>query len=186
MVDLVAWSAEQSRARLAPLGDRWAHARGVAERAQQIAAAVDAADRDVLIAAAYLHDVGYAPELAAHGFHPLDGAQWLRRQGRERLAGLVAHHTAARFEAEAHGLGESLATFADERSAVTDALAYSDLTTGPAGERVSVAERLGEIERRYGRASTVVRALESASDTLLAMVARTERRLTDERARTRK
>jgi hypothetical protein len=100
--------------------------------------------------------------LAAHGFHPLDGALWLRGQGLERLAGLVAHHTAARFEAEAHGLGEGLAAFADECSVVTDALAYSDLTTGPAGERVSVAERLGEIERRYGRASTVVRALESA------------------------
>jgi hypothetical protein len=60
---------------------------------------------------------------------------------------------------------------------VSDALAYSDLTTGPSGERVTVAERLAEIERRYGDGSLVVRALENASGTLVAMVARTEQRL---------
>jgi hypothetical protein len=49
---------------------------------------------------------------------------------------------------------------------------------------VTVAERLGEIERRYGRSSLVVRALESASDTLRAMVERTERRLVDQPAAT--
>ena len=115
----------------------------------------------MLIAAAYLHDVGYAPELVVQDFHPLDGALWLRAQGLERLAGLVAHHTGARFEAAAHGLAEGIAAFHDERSAVSDALAYSDLTTGPAGERVTVTERLGEIERRYGSTSLVVRALEN-------------------------
>jgi hypothetical protein len=95
----------------------------------------------------------------------------------DRLAGLVAHHSGARFEAHTHGLADELAAFDDERSPVTDALAYCDLTTGPAGERVTVAERLGEIERRYGSASLVVRALEAASDTLRAMVTRTEERL---------
>jgi hypothetical protein len=149
-------------------------------RAGEIASVVDADDRGVLLAAAYLHDVGYAPELVEHGFHPLDGALWLRAQGLDRLAGLVAHHTGARFEAAAHGLIESIAAFHDERSAVSDALAYSDLTTGPAGERVTVLERLGEIERRYGHTSLVVRALERASETLLEMVARTEQRLAGE------
>jgi hypothetical protein len=38
-------------------------------------------DRDVLVAAAWLHDVGYAPELAVTGFHPLDGAQHLEAAG---------------------------------------------------------------------------------------------------------
>jgi hypothetical protein len=60
---------------------------------------------------------------------------------------------------------------------VSDALAYTDLTTGPRGERVTAVERLSEIERRYGSASLVARALESASDALFAMVARTEERL---------
>jgi HD superfamily phosphodiesterase len=183
-VELVAWAAEQSRMRLAPLGDRWTHSRAVATRARDILGIVGAGDRDMLLAAAYLHDVGYAPELVVHGFHPLDGALWLRQQGLERLAGLVAHHTGARFEAPAYGLADRLASFQDEASAVSDALAYSDLTTGPTGERVTVADRLGEIERRYGRASPVVRALETASDTLLAMVARTERRLAGRAAAT--
>ena len=176
-MELVAWAADQSRLRLTPLGHRWAHSEGVARRAREVAAAVERDDRELLVAAAYLHDVGYAPELVVHGFHPLDGALWLRKQGLERLAGLVAHHTGARFEAEAHGLADCVAAFHDEGSAVSDALAYSDLTTGPAGERVTVAERLAEIERRYGDGSLVVRALENASDTLVAMVARTEQRL---------
>jgi HD superfamily phosphodiesterase len=176
-MELVAWAAKEARVRLGPLGDRWAHTQGVASRAREIATAVDPDDRDVLIAAAYLHDVGYAPELEVHGFHPIDGALWLRQQGMDRLAGLVAHHSAARFEAQAHGLAGVLAAFDDENPAVSDALAYSDLTTGPRGERVTVAERLGEIERRYGPDSLVARALNDASETLFAMAARTEGRL---------
>ena len=64
-----------------------------------------------------------------------------------------------------------------ERSAVSDSLAYCDLTTGPTGEHVTATERLNEIERRYGAGSLVVRALEDASETLFAMVRRTEARL---------
>ena len=36
---------------------------------------------DDLVAAAWLHDIGYAPELVETGFHPLDGARYLRREG---------------------------------------------------------------------------------------------------------
>jgi hypothetical protein len=176
-MDLVAWAAGEARTRLAPLGNRWLHCQGVALRARDIEDVVARDDRGVLVAAAYLHDVGYAPELTRYEFHPLDGAYWLQNRGLDRLAGLVAHHTGARFEAQAHGLAGELATFDDERSPVTDALAYSDLTTGPAGERVTVAERLGEIGRRYGSASLVVRALEAAADALREMVTRTEERL---------
>jgi hypothetical protein len=176
-VDFVNWAAYEAESRLASLGSRWSHARGVALRAQEIAAAVAVEDRGVLVAAAYVHDIGYADELVVHDFHPIDGALWLRSQGQERLAGLVAHHTGARFEARAHALAEALEAFPDERSAVSDALAYCDLTTGPTGERVTVAERLGEIERRYGAGSLVVLALEDASTTLKAMVGRTEARM---------
>lgn len=44
---------------------------------------------------------------------------------------------------------------------------------------MSVAERLREIERRYGRESVVVRALDGASEALSGMVARTEARLAE-------
>lgn len=182
-MDVVAWAADQSRRRLATVGTRWAHSHAVAARAQQIAVVVDRADRSILVAAAHLHDIGYAPELVACGFHPLDGARWLQDEGLVRLAGLVAHHTGAMFEAEALGLAEEMARFRDERSAVSDALTYSDLTTGPAGEPVNVAERLGEIQQRYGSTSPVVCALERASETVLTMVRRTEERLAHGTAR---
>ena len=178
-MDVTVWAAREANTRLARRGSRWSHARGVALRAEEIAAAVGEADRGVLVAAAYLHDIGYADELVVHDFHPLDGALWLRAQSQERLAGLVAHHSGAIFEARSHGLAERLIAFIDERSPVSDALAFSDLTTGPTGERVTVAERLGEIERRYGTGSLVVRALEDASPTLEAMIGRTEARLAE-------
>lgn len=85
---------------------------------------------EVLLAAAYLHDVGYAPELMRAGFHPLDGARFVREAGHERLAGLVAHHSASDAQAEERGLAEQLAQFPAEHSLVARALTYCDLTTG--------------------------------------------------------
>src|SRR5690242_3441876 len=126
-MDLVAWAADEAMRRLAPLGSRWAHTEGVVARARALVAAVPARDRQLLVAASYLHDVGYAPDLDDLGFHPLDGARWLRAHGQERLAGLVAHHSGAAFEAEARGLAGELAEFTEERSAVADMLTYCDL-----------------------------------------------------------
>jgi hypothetical protein len=40
--------------------------------------AVLGADTDLLEAAAWLHDIGYAPGLAVTGLHALDGARYLR------------------------------------------------------------------------------------------------------------
>ena len=56
---------------------RWTHVQAVAAKATRVAQVLDPADRDVLVAAATLHDIGYATELAHTGFHPLDGARWL-------------------------------------------------------------------------------------------------------------
>jgi hypothetical protein len=53
----------------------------------------------------WLHDIGYAPELAGTGCHPLDGARYLRRIGvDEQVVSLVAYHSCARIEAEVRGL----------------------------------------------------------------------------------
>src|SRR3954464_12232219 len=125
-MDLVAWAREEAERRLSPLGDRWQHTRGVVQRARMLAPTVPEADRPTLIAAAYLHDVGYAPELEDTGFHPLDGARWLRESGHERLACLVAYHSGARFEAEERGLADELEEFPEERSIVADLLSYCD------------------------------------------------------------
>jgi HD superfamily phosphodiesterase len=78
-------------------------------KAGRVAASFSPEDGDALVAAAFLHDVGYAPSLNWLGFHPVDGARFLRGLGRERLACLVAHHSGARFEAEERGLVDKLA-----------------------------------------------------------------------------
>ncbi len=159
------------------LESRWAHTQGVAARAQALSAAVPEDDRQLLVAAAYVHDIGYAPELADSGFHPLDGARWLRAQGQERLACLVAHHSGARFEAEVRGLADALDAFPEERSLTADALSYCDLTTDPEGRPVAPAVRLAGVEARHGADSDVTRGMRAAAPELAALVARMDARL---------
>jgi HD domain len=101
--------------------------------ARSLSDVLPAPELDVLVAAAYLHDIGYAPLLARTGLHPLDGACFLRSLGRERMACLVAHHSGARVEAEERGLSEALNEFPEERSLVADVRTYCDLATTPDG-----------------------------------------------------
>jgi len=60
---------------------------------------VPTAEVDVLVAAAYLHDIGYAPEFVRTEFHSMDGARFLRHLGCERITCLAAYHSGARTEA---------------------------------------------------------------------------------------
>ncbi|MBO4206386.1 HD domain-containing protein [Micromonospora echinofusca] len=158
---------------------RWRHVQAVGRKAERVAAVLSEPDRDVLVASAWLHDVGYAPELAEVGFHPLDGARWLRAQGLpERVVCLVAHHTCAELEAQERGLAaELVAEFVREESATTDALWYCDATTGPDGQDFDVLDRLAEIRARYGPASLVTRFVDRAEPEIVAAVRRTEARL---------
>jgi len=153
---------------------RWSHLRAVGARAAEIAHVLPEPDRDVLVAAACLHDIGYAPDLARTGFHPLDGARFLRDVSFDaRVTALVAHHSRALVEARLRGLDTDLAAeFPDERSPVTDALIYCDMTTGPDGTRVDVTTRLAEVRRRYGAGSLVVAFLDLAEPQLRAAVER--------------
>ena len=59
-------------------------------------AAVLGADADLLEAAAWLHDIGYSPDLAVTGLHALDGARYLRdtKHADTMLCRLVAYHDA--------------------------------------------------------------------------------------------
>src|SRR3954466_774258 len=148
-MDLVAWSRLEAERRLSLLGSRWVHTLGVVHRAKALTTTAPFADRETLIAAAYVHDIGYAPELEDTGFHPLDGARWLRSCGQERLACLVAHHSGARYEAEARGLSDALEAFPEESSVVADLLTYCDLTTDADGRSVSFSARLAGIHRRH-------------------------------------
>jgi HD superfamily phosphodiesterase len=159
---LTGWAAGYAEELLTPLGDRWAHVQGVVRQAQKVAAILPTEEREVLLAAAYLHDLGYVPALVETGFHALDGARHLRALGQERLAGLVAYHSGARCEAELRRLAAELAEFADEASATSMTLTYCDMTTGPAGEIITYEERLAGVERRYGVEHVVARSVRHA------------------------
>lgn len=176
---LTSWAAMNAEQLLAPLEIRWSHVQKVGEQARLVAEVVPAEDRDLLIAAAYLHDVGYSPDLVVTGFHPLDGARWIRDQHQdERLARLVAHHSCSTYEAQVRGLLEVLlAEFEPEETAAYDALVFCDMTTGPTGKTISFEERIEDIYRRYGPGHEVSRALDSALPCLQACHDRTIFRL---------
>ncbi|WP_247720724.1 HD domain-containing protein [Streptomyces sennicomposti] len=70
---------------LPQLGNRWLHTQAVAARAQEAAAAVPEADRGLLVAAAWLHDIGYAPELRDTGSIPSTAPVTWRRLVRRRV-----------------------------------------------------------------------------------------------------
>ncbi|MEU0155898.1 HD domain-containing protein [Micromonospora fulviviridis] len=162
-----------------PLPRRWSHVQAVAAKADRISEAVPSEDREVLVASAWLHDVGYSPGLVDTGFHSLDGGRWLRREGfNERIAALVAHHSCAWLEADERGLGAVLAAeFPREKTAVTDALCCADMTTGPDGQDFEVLDRLAEIRSRYGPEHLVTHFIDRAEPEMVAAVQRTQRRL---------
>jgi HD domain len=160
---------------------RWTHVQGVAGQAAQVAASL--ALSEVLVAAAWLHDIGYAPSVADTGFHPLDGARHLAGLGAPmRIVNLVARHSYAILEAELRGLGPQVGAFPDESGVLRDALWFCDLTTSPDGEPVAAESRMAEIRQRYGPGHIVTRFIDEGAPELLAAVERTERRLAEERA----
>ena len=163
---------------LSSMGDRWTHTQAVAARAEAIKVTVAFDDRDLLVSAAWLHDVGYALPLRSTGFHPLDGARFLELRGFERrLCALVAQHSGARFEAEERGLARELAVYELEDSPVMDALVVADLTTGPRGQLLDYEDRMAEILTRYPPTSPVYRAITRARAELAVHVDRVQGRL---------
>ncbi|MGC5342934.1 HD domain-containing protein [Streptomyces sp. DT171] len=179
MGDLIEkWATQVAEAELSgTLPRRWAHTQGVAESAVALSHVLGQ-DTGLLIAAAALHDVGYAPRLAATSFHPLDGARFLREEcgADERLVRLVANHSFALLEAEERGLREELATefpLLDEPLLV-DALVYCDMTTTPDGDRTTAQDRVAEIRSRYGDDSVVGRFIRRAAPEIFASVERVE------------
>jgi hypothetical protein len=178
MGDLAAWAAGLAGDKLARmLPRRWAHVQGVGRRAHLVAPLFPVDDGKLLIAAALVHDIGYAPDVSNTEFHPLDGARYLRGVGSpDRLVNLVAHHSCATLEAELRGLSDELAEFEDEKTALRDALWWADMTTTPDGGETTAIERVAEIQSRYGPDDLVSRFIRLAWGDLNAAVERTERR----------
>src|SRR5689334_18473952 len=180
MNTLASWGEQLARALLCePLPRRWAHVRGVAARARGLAPVLGD-DADLLEAAAWLHDIGYSPELDDTGFHPLDGARYLRdvHLTEPVLCRLVANHSCAIIEAEDRGLADVLSReFPVADAVLGDALTYCDVTTNPDGKAVTVHDRLTEIRQRYGPDSLVTQFTHRAEPWLVASVIRITERL---------
>ncbi|MET7426213.1 HD domain-containing protein [Dactylosporangium sp. NPDC005555] len=176
----VSAARQLASALLTDLPQRWAHTAGVARRAAELCAALAMApaDRDRVVAAAWLHDIGYAAPVHDTGFHPLDGARFLRAAGwAARVNALVAHHSGACYVAEVRGLRHEMTEFPRELSPVADALTYADQTVGPDGARVDIRTRMTEMLARHGATSDNARVHHLRAPDLLATADRVEHRL---------
>ena len=173
MTTLASWAQQCARELLQQsLPRRWAHVQGVADRARSLAPVLGA-DADLLEAAAWLHDIGYAPRLATTGLHQLDGARYLRdtQHADPMLCRLVAHHSCAIIEAGERGLADILSSeFDPAPDALASVLTCCDMTTSPDGEPVPVDRRLAEIHARYGPGNLVSRSIRRATPMILRAV----------------
>ena len=167
-----------ARRLLASLPRRLAHVSSVARLSEGVASDLGV-ERVPLVASAWLHDIGYSPEVVATGFHPLDGARFLRdERASAALVGLVAHHSFALVEADLRGLRSVLESeYPYDTSLPHDVLCYCDMTTGPDGQRVTAQERLSEIRARYGPTDIVTKFVGLAEQRIVETVERVEARL---------
>jgi hypothetical protein len=161
------------------VGTRFAHSARVAGQAARVARLLDPPWRSAVVDAAWLHDIGYSDRVASTGFHPLDGARWLRDRGwQSEVCRLVAWHTAASTEGVLRGLHGALAAEFDSPPTLAGAaLAWADVTSSPTGEPSKVADRLADILRRYPADSIAHRAITEASPMLRESAHEIESRL---------
>ena len=151
---------------------RWAHTQRVAAQARSLSPILGE-EADLLEAAAWLHDIGYSADLAVTGFHPLDGARYLRdvEAADSLVCCLVAQHTCAIVEACERGLAAELAgEFGRPRHDLDEALIYCDMTSGPTGALTTVDARLAEIFARYAPDHPASHAIRRAEGALIQTV----------------
>jgi hypothetical protein len=178
MTGLATWAVALAERMLsAEFPRRWRHDLGAVAKAR-IAAHVVGDDADLLVAAAALHDLGHAPQLADTGFGPLDAARYLRREGApDRLVALVANNAGGSAEAAMRGLVREYESFPDEGSLVTDALWWACLTTGSDGSEVTVQDRIAGWATSYAGDDIVAKWAANVAPTLIAAVERTRARV---------
>lgn len=158
--------------------ERLRHTAGVVDRAKLLTAAVADQEAPLLVAVAWLHDIGYAVGLKRTGFHPLDGGLALREMGWPlRVCSLVAHHSGARFVAAVRQLDHRLAEFPYRDDALSDAVTVADQTAGPDGVPMTVEDRMENMLARHGPDSPNARAHSERRPYLVAAATRVSDRL---------
>lgn len=156
-----------ARGLLGDLERRWAHVRGVAACAERLGMSHSVID------AAWLHDIGYSPEVKDTGMHAIDGARYLHERGwPAEIVRLVAHHTGAWSEAQERGLSDALGRIPEPSGEALDALTLCDLLVSPVGEPTAPEKRVEEILERYRPDSPVHRAVARSQGDLMARAER--------------
>ncbi|GAA1860302.1 HD domain-containing protein [Myceligenerans crystallogenes] len=168
---------------LFPAGvDRLSHSLGVGRRAESVAQLLPAEDRDLLVAAGYLHDIGYADGAVGTGLHQLDGARYARGLGYDdELSRLVAHHSFAEIEARNKGYADTLdrefPAPTGRLATVLELVTYCDMTASSSGDPVTVDQRFAGIYSRYEQGHVVARSMRQAEPLVRAIVSDVDERL---------
>jgi putative nucleotidyltransferase with HDIG domain len=138
---------------------RYHHILGVVRHMQTILPRLELEQetKELLIQAAYLHDVGYSKQLNQYNFHPLDGAVFAQQAGFPKpvIAAVLFHSEAIETVREnrndllpIYSLNQKLL---DEQDRLfIDLVTYCDVQTSPKGEKVSLDERVQDVVERYG------------------------------------
>jgi hypothetical protein len=129
---------------------RLAHVRGAGLVAGMAAGALRLDQPEMVVAAAWLHDIGYAAALARTGFHPVDGALFLAREGwPDQVVFLVAHHSHAAVLAPYYGVQPHMALLEHVHGLADDVITFSDLRVGPNGLGADPRDRVNDMRRRH-------------------------------------
>jgi putative nucleotidyltransferase with HDIG domain len=149
---------------------RLAHVLTVANQvratAQQLAGGSGTPDVDLAYRSALLHDIGYAEALYETGFHPIDGAQYLRRRGYADIADLIICHSNSPEQALLRGLP----AISVSRHLIADIITYWDVQVAQGGQLVTYTERMADIRSRYGDESPVWEAHKQAEPRINAIL----------------
>lgn len=156
---------------------RWEHLSSVGRLAENLAEQHPQVSERVVMAA-WLHDIGYAADLARLGFHPVDGARHLQTLGApEGIAELVAFHTGATYEAEERGFVAELDAFTPPSEQELNLVTMCDLAVAPTGDLIVDEKRIVEILDRYEPGHPVYSAVSRSRASLLAASSAGKRQL---------
>lgn len=151
---------------------RLAHVHSAAAHAGRAAALLSSAERHTVVAAAWLHDIGYASAVVRTGFHPLDGALHLADDGwPDEVVRLVAHHSLSRMTAPYFGVAHHLAVIEPVAGAMSDVLVYADVVSGRDGVGATPERRIADMRRRHARGVPVPASVREARYRLLLATA---------------
>ena len=143
-------------------GDRYNHTLRVVDRARHLAELnqLTDTDRDLLLQAAYLHDVGYSEVIKFCDYHPVDGFTYLRANSWSKDVQLLTlHHTFSNTLAEMSRTDLTseyrLNPLPYHLTHLFNLLTTADMTSDGKGNIVTIAERVKDVGERHGTDSIV-------------------------------